>query len=306
VLAYRSEQAREQSQLTWFERTGKSLGAVGSPAEYRDIALSPDGSRIAMSIVDAQKSREDLWVLQIARGVLSRLTFDDGIEMNPVWSPDGERVAYTSDRSGSFRTYTRFASGAGVDDSIPHAIDGPEGPSDWSHDGRTLLLRGFAGGTGWDIWMAPVAPIGKAAPFMVTTFSEPWARFSPDGRWVAYQSNQSGRNEIYVQASNGAGGKWQISSAGGAQPWWRRDGREIFYRAADQTIVAMPVTAGATFDAGTPLPLFKTPVVETGFAGTRWVPSADGQRFLVNLPLRGPERPRFTVVTNWTAELKRR
>ena len=205
-----------------------------------------------MSVVDPQKGRDDLWVRQVARGVTSRLTFDDGNEMNPAWSPDGERIAYASDRSGSYRTYIRLASGAGGDDTVATIADnGPSGPTGWSPDGGTLAVR-HLGSTQWDIWMMPLLPGAKPSLFLKTPFNEQWARISPDGRWVAYQSDQSGRDEVYVQAVSGAGGKWQISSAGGARPWWRRDGREIFYRASDQTLMAVPVSAGESFDAGTP------------------------------------------------------
>ncbi|MEK7329965.1 MAG: hypothetical protein AAB113_04110, partial [Candidatus Eisenbacteria bacterium] len=305
VLAYRSERGREQSQLRWFDRGGKPLGDAGPAAEYRDIALSPDGTRLALTIVDAQKGREDIWVRHLARGVTSRLTFDDGNELNPVWSPDGERVAYASDRAGPFRVYIRLASGVGGEDSIASAASGNNGPTAWSRDGQTLAVR-VLGSNAWDTWLVPLSPGGKPVQFVATPFSDQWARFSPDGRWLAYQSSQSGRNEIYVQAASGAGGKWQISTAGGTQPWWRSDGREIFYRALDQTITAVPVTAGETFEAGTPSPLFRAPIVETTITGSRWLPTEDGQRFLVNMPLRGPERARFTVVTNWTADLSRK
>jgi Tol biopolymer transport system component len=305
MLAYRSGRGREQSQLRWFDRSGKPLGDAGAAAEYRDVALSPDGSRLALTIVDAQKGREDVWVRHLARGVTSRLTFDDGNEINPVWSPDGERIAYASDRTGGFRVYTRLASGVGGEDSVATVGDGINGPTAWSRDGTTLAVR-HLGANAWDIWLVPLSPGVKPLLIVSTPFNDQWARFSPDGRWVAYQSTQSGRNEVYVQAASGAGGKWQVSTAGGNQPWWRADGRELYYRALDQAITAVPVTAGERFEAGTPLPLFRTPIVETTLTGQRWLPTQDGQRFLVNMPLRGPELPRFTVVTNWTADLKRR
>jgi Tol biopolymer transport system component len=306
MLAYRSQRSREQSRLSWFDRSGRPLGNEGPPGEYRDIALSPDGGTVAMSIVDPQKRRDDVWVRQLSRGVTSRLTFDDGDEINPVWSPDGMRIAYASDRSGSFRPYSRLASGVGVDDSLAAAGTGACGPTDWSRDGRTIVMRAQSGATGWDVWLDSVPPGAKPAAFASSPFNEQWGRLSPDGRWVAYQSNESGRPEIYVQAASGVGGKWQVSTAGGAQPQWRADGREIYYRAPDQTITAVSVTAGESFVAGTPVPLFKAPTVESTYTGVRWLPTADGQRFLVNVPVRGPEAAHFTVVTSWTTELTRR
>jgi Tol biopolymer transport system component len=307
ILAYRGQAGREVSQLTWFDRDGHPLGAVGPPGEYRDIALSPDGGSIAMSMVDPQKGKEDVWVRQIARGTTSRLTFDDGDEISPVWSPDGQRVAYASDHRGTFRGFTRLASGVGAEDSLPGVGVGPTGPTSWSRDGRRIAVRILTPTNGWDLWTVPAAPGGEApALFVASPFNDQWARFSPDGRWIAYQSTESGRPEIYVRAANGDGGKWQISTNGGQQPHWRADGAELYFRTLDQMITAVPVKTGAAFEAGMPVPLFRAATADGGYNGTRWAPSADGKRFLVNAPVRGTARPRFTIVTNWTAELKRK
>jgi Tol biopolymer transport system component len=307
MIAYRGQLARENSQLVWFDRDGRSLGVAAPPAEYRDVAISPDGGSIAYSLVDAQKGKEDLWVRQLARGTSSRLTFDDGDEINPVWSADGQRIAYTSDRGGTFRVFSRLASGVGADDSLTSVGPGSNGPTDWSRDARRMAVRTLSAGNGWDQWViSAVAGGDPAVQIASSPFNEQWGRFSPDGSWIAYQSTESGRPEIYVRSTSGTGGKWQVSANGGTQPYWRADGKEIYYRTLDQMIVAVPVEAGAAFQAGTPLGLFRATTSDAGYGGARWAPSADGKRFLVNTPLRGLERPRFTVVTNWTSELQRK
>ena len=306
VLGVITGARHELGQLEWFDRNGRSLGVAAPAAEYRDIALSPDDGRIAMSLVDPARNKEDLWVRDIARGVTSRLTFDPGDEFNPVWSPDGERVAYSTDAYGDYRTVIRYASGAGAVDSLVQPASHISGPTGWSADGRHLLLRVRAPQTGWDLYQVDLTPGAKPVPFVQTPLADNWGRYSPDGRWVVYASNQSGRSEVYVQAADGSGGKWQVSNAGGGKPWWSANGKEIFYQSLDRTIEAVPVQVGATFETGTPLPLFRVTVAGGVYDGRRWAVSADGRRFLVNTPLAGPQRPAFTIVTNWKSELERK
>jgi Tol biopolymer transport system component len=306
TLAYRPERAEATSELTWVDRSGRSLGAAGPPAQYRDLTLSLDGTRVAVCIVDTRSNHEDIWVRQFARGVTSRLTFEKNDEVWPVWSPDGSRVAYAATPATEFRTFTKPASGVGGEDSLGHVLGGPEGPTDWSRDGRWIVTARRAGPTLWDIWVHATGGGSKPEPLIQTPFSERNARLSPDGRWLAYSSNESGRNEIYVQAFPVPGGKWQVSNGGGTQPQWRGDGKELFYRALDQSITAVPVTTGATFEVGTPVALFKTPLVEVGYLGYRWAVTEDGQRFLLNVPVGGGSGARFAIVGNWTEELKKK
>jgi Tol biopolymer transport system component len=306
LLAYVSGSARALTQLRWFDRNGRAVGDAGPPGEYRDVALSPDGSRIAVTIFDGAKQKDDLWVRQIARGVTSRLTFDEGDVLNPVWSPDGERVAYSCNHTQIFRTFIRLASGVGDADSLVSLGSDPSGPTSWSNDGRTMAVRLRDATNNWDVWQVPLQAGAKPLRFVATPAADSWGEFSPDGRWIAYASTQSGRAEVFVQAANGAGGKWQVSTAGGTKPWWRADGRELFYQTIDLGLVAAPVTAGASFEVGTPVPLFQLSLANGRYDGRRWVPSADGQKILVNTPMQGPERTRFTVVTNWATELKRK
>jgi Tol biopolymer transport system component len=247
----------------------------------------------------------DIWVRQLARGTTSRLTFEETDEFNPVWSPDGQRIAYATNHSGDFHVGIRASNGLGVEDTLKGLPIGATGPTNWSRDGSRLLVRTFTAGGNWDVWMA--SPENAAPPHQVvaTQFNDQWARFSPNGQWIAYQSSESGRPEIYVQSANG-GGKWQVSTRGGVQAHWRADGAELFYQGLDQMLMAVPISAGATFEAGTPTQLFRVELPATALGAIQWYPSADGKKFIVITPLRGGERPHFTIVTNWASELAKK
>jgi Tol biopolymer transport system component len=270
------------------------------------VALSPDASQVAVSQVDAATNHNDVWVRQLARGVSTRLTFSPSDEIWPVWSPDGTRLAYASDRSGEFRAYHRLVSGVGAEDSLGHQPGANEGPTDWSLDGKWLLTAAASPSTRWDIWMTGAAPGAKPALWLQTPFIERDARFSPDGRWVAYTSNESGHPEVYARPASGSSGKWQVSNAGGSFPHWRRDGKELFYQTPERSIVAVPIHAGDGLEIGTPASLFEARLFVAGYSGPRWDVTADGQRFLVNTTPGDAGSARLTVVRNWAAEAKKR
>jgi dipeptidyl aminopeptidase/acylaminoacyl peptidase len=176
--------------------------------------------------------------------------------------------------------------------------------TDWSSDGRFIIFTAYGLKTAADLWILPLAGDAKPHPFLETEFVEEEGHFSPDGRWVAYVSNESGRSEVYVQSFPQTGGKWLISTGGGAQPHWRGDGKELFYIAADKTLMAVAVNATSTFETAAPAPLFKTQV--SGYsAPNRYVVTADGQRFLINGPAEEVSKTPITVVLNWTAQLKK-
>ena len=303
VLAYRIQGSQEESRLTWVARDGHQLGDAAPLGSYEDVALSPDDSRVAVSIASDQPSTRDIWVRDLARGVTSRLTFDPSEDIWPVWSPDGNRIAYGNNRSGEFRAYVKAVNGVGAEDSLGHAAGGQEGPTDWSAAAGTIVTARF-GDRGWDILVQPSD--GKHAPtgFLQSPFNELSGRLSPDGRWLAYTSNESGRDEVYVVPYPGSGGKWQVSTAGGRTPQWRADGKELFFEAADQSIMVVDVRPGDTFGVGVPKALFKATLVEGTYTGYRWAPARDGQRFLINTPAGAVTAGRFVVVTNWTSELK--
>jgi dipeptidyl aminopeptidase/acylaminoacyl peptidase len=305
-LVFRSEPNSEQSLLVWLDRGGRRLGFAAPPGPYQDIALSPDGGQVAMSQVDPATNHNDIWVRQLARGVSTRLTFTPSDEIWPVWSPDGARLAYASDRGGEFRSYARLVSGVGSEDSLGHQPGGNEGPTDWSRDGHWILTAAASPSNRWDIWMMSAEPGAKPALWLRTPFVERDARFSPDGRWVAYTSNESGHPEVYARPASGSNGKWQVSNAGGSSPHWRRDGKELFYQTPERSIVAVPIRAGEALEIGTPVTLFEARLFVAGYSGPRWDVTADGQRFLVNTTPGDAGSARLTVVRNWAAEAKKR
>lgn len=291
-------------QLVWFDRAGKQQEKVGPPGEINDIVLSRDGKRLAMQRLD--EGSTDLWLMDLARGVPSRFTFDPATDDNPVWSPDGNQIAFSSGAANAdvnFNLYRKVSNGAGTPELLLETDSGKEA-TDWSSDGRFLIFTLYAQQTAADLWVLPLFGERKPYPFLQTEFEETQGFFSPDGHWLAYTSNESGRTEVYVQTFPQSGGKWLISSGGGAQPHWRGDGKELFYVAPDRTLMSVDVNAGANFETTAPKPLFATQL--SGYsAPNRYVVAADGQRFLVNSPAGEVSQTPITVVLNWTSRLKR-
>jgi len=306
LLVYRTG---TDSQVTWFDRQGNVSGRVSEPGRFRSVALSPDGTRAAASRTDPQDgAKADLWILDLSRGSgAARLTVGDGLAESPLWSRDGTRVAFTMNHNV---VRQKLASGEGDETELVQSRNvGIVTPTDWSPDGRFLLYSDYSMGTALDLSVLP-RDGGKAVPFMRTPFVEDQGRFSSDGRWVAYVSNQSGAFEVYVRAftsdfsggSAGAGGSMLISRGGGTAPRWRRDGRELFYLAADGKMMAVAVKASASaeFTTGTPTPLFQTPPAT--IVGDV---AADGTRFLLVTPVGQTASTPFTVLLNWTNGLKK-
>jgi Tol biopolymer transport system component len=306
VLAYRSTGSQEPARLLWVARDGHILGEAAPPGLYEDVVLSPDGTRAALSVVSGQLATRDIWVRDLVRGVNSRLTFDPGDEIAPAWSPDGNRIAFCRIRGDMTRCYVKAANGVGAEDSLAHAPGSFEAPYDWSGATNTLVIAHITPPIQWDIWVIPADGRQAPRPFLQSPFDERGGRLSPDGRWLAYASNESGHNEVYVVPYPGPGGKGQISTAGGSMPQWRADGKELFFRGADPSIMAVDVRAGTTFEVGVPKLLFKITFTEGGYSGYRWAVSRDGQRFLINTPSAAATAGRFIVVTNWTTELRRK
>ena len=291
------------SRLVWMNRSGKETPLLDAGADYRDTSLSPDGTRLVYDVSEGGGSRGDLWIRDLVRNVSSRFTFDAAAEVNPQWSPDGRRVVYTSKAKGPGDLYIRDASG--TKEAEPLLVNPEEKyVSDWSADGKYVLYTSRDGGnTDWNIWAVPTTGDHKPISIVKTQFAELWATFSPDGKYVAYQSNESGRAEIYVHEFPEARNKWQVSTEGGVEAYWRRDGRELFYRQGSK-LIAVPVQAGETFTAGNPVTLFQTRFSTSTVRG-RYRPTPDGQRFLVLGSLaRDAEQP-AAVVLNWLAALRR-
>ena len=299
ILVYRGGELGG-SRLVWVDRSGKEMPVVDTPADYRDTSLSPDGTRLVYDIMDGGG---DLWIRDLTRGVSSRFTFDAADENVAKWSPDGRRIVYTMKGKGPGDLYLKDASGTREAEPLLVSKD-EKYVSDWSPDGRYILFtsRSEAAG-GWDISALPLAGDRKPVNIVKTQFNEMWATFSPDGKYIAYQSNESGRNEIYVHEFPEAHNKFQVSTEGGNEPYWRGDGRELFYRSGSR-VMSVPVQIGSTFTAGAPVPLLQTRFA-TSIVRGRYRPTPDGQRFLVLSPLsREAEQP-AAVVLNWTSALAR-
>jgi Tol biopolymer transport system component len=302
VLAYQTGAATANTQLVWFDRTGKQIGVLGDPAAYSDIQLSPDGRQASVSFPDESGNGRDMCTYDLARGLRTRFTFDRANELRSIWSHDGSRIVLDSGRKVHLNLYQKSSSGAGAEEILLE--DGLDKyPESWSPDGRFILYSTFGGPTGLDLFVLPLFGDRKPFPFLQTQFNEAFGRFSPDGRWVVYHSNESGRNEIYVAPFPGPGGKWQISTAGGTRPQWRRDGNEIFYLSLGNNLMVAAVNGkGSSFEVGAVKPLFQTRA--TGLEN-RYAVSADGQRFLIiTAPEQATPAP-ITVVVNWTAVLKK-
>jgi serine/threonine protein kinase len=303
VLAYQTGTASNWGQPTWLDHTGKPVAAIGDPAIHWEINLSPDGRRAAVSIFD-QSQTTDIWLLDVVRGLRTRFTFDPSNDRGPVWSPDGERLVFDSNRSGTYDLYQRAASGAGADELL-YADRFNKEPVSWSPDGRHILYTAFNKGD--DLWVLPLEGDRRPVPFADTPFSEVSGQFSPDGRWIAYASNESGRYDIYVAPFPPTGGKWMVSRSGGLVPRWRRDSAEIFYFDGARQMAAAVDGRGTAFEVGSVRALF-TPLYPVRVGETRafYDVSSDGRRFLVNLAAAPPTSPRpVSVVLNWTAMIKR-
>lgn len=304
-LIYRT--AGDDFQLAWFDRRGTMSGRV-SESGFGGAALSPDGLRAVASRTNPQDaSRTDLWLIDLSsRSAATRLTFGTGLAESPVWSPDGKRIAFTFDKRF---LHQRLASGEGEETTVLQSIAvGGVTANGWSPDKQFLLYTSVETmATKGDLWVLP-SDGRKPVPFVRTPFNEEQGRFSPDGRWVAYVSNESGANEVYVRAftadfsggSASTGGSVLVSHGGGIAPRWRGDGGEMFYLGHDGKMMAVDVSARPEFRVGTPAPLFQVP--SGAIVGDV---SADGRRFLLVTPAGQSAGPPFTVVLNWTAGLKK-
>lgn len=302
TLAYRAG-VRLTSQPTWFDRGGHALGPAGPPGEFDDPALSPDGKHVALARND-ERLTSSVWTLDLLRGALSRLSFGAGSALAPVWSADGSRVAYVCAQLTSL--CVRQASGAG-NEEVLLTSDEAKSLDDWSPDGKVLLYEDVSPKTAaTDLWLLPMNGERKPSPYLQTRFDETHARFSPDGRYVAYTSNESGRDEVYVRTFPAAGEKWQISSDGGDQAQWRADGKELFFLGLDRKLRAVAVKTDHGFEPGIQRVLFETRTkVPAGLASRAYYAvAADGQRFFVDTIVSEGGQIPITVVLDWAKDLQ--
>jgi Tol biopolymer transport system component len=272
--------------LTWFDRQGKILGTFGDPGVYRTLTISPDGKRVAAERTDRETQNKDIWLLDVASGATTRFTSDPGWDAFPLWSPDGSRIIFTSNRSGVYDLYQKASSGAGNEVLLYRSTEG-KGPNSWSPDGRFLIYYSLGQPTHLRLLAADGPADRVPTPLVDPKFSSVTGRFSPDGHWIAYSSNESGKNEISVRpfdaATGSAGNPVIVTSGGGRTPLWSGDGKELFYISPDGTVTALEIKAGATFRVGAAKPLFKAPSAPL-FWDVAPNSSGDGTRFLMPVP----------------------
>jgi len=288
-----------QSRLVWVNRKGAEEPLAAPARDYQSPRLSPDGRRVAVA------TDGHIWQYDLARETLTRFTFEGDLNNRPVWTPDGKRIGFVSNKEGPQNLYWQQADGSGGLERLTTSDD-TQSPNSWTSDGQLLAFLEFNPTTGLDIWVLRMAD-RKAQPFLHTRFNEGAPRFSPDGRWLAYLSDESGRPEIYVQPYPGPGGKWQISTEGGTEPVWNPNGRELFYRSRDK-MMAVEITTQSEFSAGKPQVLFEGRYQASPLTASNYDVTSDGQRFLMLKAIQQTQGAptQIDVVLNWFEELKRR
>ncbi len=306
LLIYQTGGGASSGQFVWLDTNGKQLGLVGKPGTVDEPVLSPDGKRLAYVIFGEGGKQEDVYITDLARGVQTRFTFGPNPSDTPVWSPDGKRIAYGEIHDGHYDIYIKDSSGAGnAQPLLESAAD--KFPLDWTRDGRYLLyvMLDPKGKTKYDLWALPMSGERKPFPFLNTKANEGAAVFSPDGHWVAFESDESGSYETYLTPFPGGGGKWQVSQGGGVQPIWKPDGSALYYLAPGPKLMEVSVhEAGSAVEIGTPHELFQVPMVRPDSTGRSFSISPDGKRFLVAESEQGAAPP-LTLVSNWAAGVKK-
>ena len=303
VLVYQST-VRSTRQLVWMDRTGKQLGSPSEPGEWGPPRISPDGTRAIVAKLGVEGEHANLWILN-ASGGATQLTSTPAHEGSPIWSPDGTRIAFFSNQEGSYDIYGQAATPAARPELL-YKSPLPKYPTDWSRDGRFILFGSLADSTKADVWLFSLAE-HRATPILNTVYSEGYGALSPDGRWLAFQSDESGVNQVYVQAfdsfSSNTKRRWQVSPNGGGLPRWSGDSSELVYITSGGRMMSVNVhPKGTEFQFDEARLLFETrPIPHTW---NLYDVSRDGQRFLVNLPLEWSNSSPITVVTNWTEKLK--
>jgi len=299
VLVYFAGRRYNPTQLVWYRRDGTRLKTLGPVGPFREPRISPDGHTVAVSRLESGMELS-VWLID-SRGVPTRFTFGS-FDLSPIWAPDSDRVIFSSPRDGlPPNLFQKNLTGGSEERRLMHnGIDSIA--TDWSRDGRYVVYMANELGTNWNVWAMPLTGDQTPQPVLRTQFNEMDGRISPDGRWLAYVSDESGKWEVYVQRFLSPGGKWQISSNGGKQPQWSHDGKELFYVATDQMLMAVAVHPGLSLDPGTPKQLFQFHGA-SDFLGGSYDVGADGQRFLVSALVGEQASPPLTVVINWTAAL---
>ncbi len=305
TLVYQSANLADGWDLTWMDREGKSVGSVGQSDRYIQPVLSPDGKHAAVNIYTGSNGVGDVWVFDLERGTNTRLTFGPANNGAPAWSPDGRTLYYSNSAKGIPHVSAKAGDGSGAERVVLETPGIVEMPLGVSPDGRNLvyLRKDLVKDASTHIWVLPLSVDGKPYPILQDNWAERDAQISPDGKWMAYTSNESGRNEIYITAFPGGGAKWQVSKDGGTSPKWRGDTKEIFFLDGSDNIVAVDVSAsGSAVNLGVPHVLFQAIGIQRDYGP--FDVSTDGKKFLVNSGNLKGGSP-LTLVQNWPADLKK-
>jgi Tol biopolymer transport system component len=299
AVAYTRGTTRPQL-LTWFDRNGRVAGTIGERGQYTNVTLSPDGTRVAVSLTAGEPANRDIWIMDAKSGTRSRVTTDPAVDATPIWSPDGTQIAFSSQRAGPYQIYSKPSTAAATvsDDARLPKADTASIATDWSPDGRFIAYTRSSVTTGLDIWMLPLSGSRPPFPVLETRAAEDNAAFSPDGRWLAYQSNDTGRDEVYVRRWEATGGPVRVSTNGGSQPRWRGDGTELFFLAADGSVMCATIRLTGDATVGEPrtiVPAAMTLVIRHAYAVQK-----DGQRVL--MPVLDQQNPSvIEIVEKWPA-----
>ena len=301
TLVYRTGDSN--GRLVWVDRAGRQAEVIGDAGQFGDPALSPDGRRLAYNQLDPRTGKSDVWIRDLARGVSSRFTFRTGNNGGAVWSADGTSLAFMSINGGTREFFQKPSGGQGEEVPLLKQDDGAPLLVDWSRDGRYFAYVARSKDTGLDVWVLPT--FGDRKPIRITSLpsDETLPVFSPDGRYIAYRSAESGRPEIYVQTFPEPSGKWQVSIAGANEPHWRADGKELYFRGIDQKLMAVEIQTQGGFQAGTPVMLFAASTQSGAGLRNRFIPAQAGDRFVVVSPQSRESIGPTTVVLNWDAGL---
>ena len=313
VLAYLGGNTGANSRLVMFDRTGKEVKTIGAPGDFVTHRISPNGQELAVAVLDASVRNYKLWLYDLSREKQTRLTFGPGRTTFPVWPPDRGSIGFASNQTGVYHLVEKRADGTGSEEPILES-DISKYPTSWSADGRFIAYNTTSPGKYLtELWIVPRFGERKPYAYLQGSFNVGQGQFSPDGHWIAYSSDESGRAEVYVTPFPGGGSKWQISAAGGTSPRWRRDGKELFYLAADSELMAAEVdTSGSSFQVAAVRPLFHA-LLKTGIARLEVSPTSDqisydagpdGKWFVVNSPSIGSPLP-ITLITNWVPATRR-
>lgn len=301
VLVTQTGKVGSLSQLTWFDRNGKALGTIGTSGSYNNVRLSPDGQRVATDETDSDGWNIDVWIHDLPRGSTTRLTFDPSLDTTPIWSPDGKRILFVSNRNLGFRVYLKNSDGSGSEEEVADLGSNLQvNPWDWSRDGKYMLVRKKS-----EVWYL-AWPDRAPKPLFQAKWTIRNAQLSPDGRWIAYSTNETGNMEVYVSPFPSVNGKWQVSTSGGEEPRWRQDGRELFYVSADGKMTAVAVkTTTAGFEAGSPVALFQTrrrqPISAQDVFS--YDVSGDGKKFLIATKVDEANAAPVSVLLNWASQM---